>query len=233
MYHIARLAASEKWGNFCFCTPRKGMARPTKHRFCTVTDCAKPHMAKGWCGYHYNTARKYGDPLYLDLRAGKLCEEPGCLALAGRNGRCKSHYLKRRRELGTQVRRGVCSVEGCSEPHVAKGYCEDHYYRWKRYGDPTHPVSCRKGTGCITPEGYRVLTLKKRRILEHRLVMESHIGRVLFPEENVHHLNGVRADNRIENLELWSSSQPPGQRVVDKVRWAREIINLYGHLVDV
>jgi len=57
--------------------------------------------------------------------------------------------------------------------------------------------------------------------------MEQHLGRALLPEESVHHINGVRHDNRLENLELWSSSHPAGQRVSDKVAWAREILALY------
>jgi hypothetical protein len=75
--------------------------------------------------------------------------------------------------------------------------------------------------------GYRIVYREGRRIPEHRFIMEQRLGRPLMSEETVHHLNGVRDDNRPENLELWSSSQPAGQRVEDKVRWAREILSLY------
>lgn len=69
------------------------------------------------------------------------------------------------------------------------------------------------------------------RISQHRYVMEQQLGRPLRRHENVHHINGDRADNRIENLELWSTIQPSGQRVADKVKWAREILAMYGEEV--
>lgn len=86
----------------------------------------------------------------------------------------------------------------------------------------------------ITNKGYVILRkpnhLNSRvngEIFEHRWVMSEHLGRALLPEENVHHINGVRNDNRLENLELWSSKQPKGQRVKDKLKWAKDIIELY------
>lgn len=64
---------------------------------------------------------------------------------------------------------------------------------------PEHP-SAQKGTGYVS---------------EHRIVMEAMMGRLLTRSENVHHLNGVRDDNRPENLELWIKPQPAGIRLAN------------------
>jgi hypothetical protein len=79
------------------------------------------------------------------------------------------------------------------------------------------------GTGYTTRNGYRYIWAEDgRRVAEHRLMMEQRLGRQLEDGENVHHLNGLRADNRIENLELWVKMQPAGQRVEDLVAFVVE-----------
>lgn len=124
----------------------------------------------------------------------------------------------------------TCQIYDCDKKHCAKGMCQMHYRRNKLYKNP----NVKMNTGIQKDrDGYVLI----RHIpgngnagkykYEHRLVMEQMIGRELLPIENVHHKNGVRNDNRPENLELWSRRQPPGQRVEDKVEYAIEILKLY------
>lgn len=119
-----------------------------------------------------------------------------------------------------------CKVKGCLQPYGAKGYCYPHYYQWRRYGDPLIRLRSRKGSGSTNPHGYRLLKGK----LEHRSVMSAFLGRDLTRDESVHHINGDRSDNRIENLELWSRYQPSGQRVQDKIEYAKDLLTKYGIL---
>ena len=112
-----------------------------------------------------------------------------------------------------------------------------HASRITRTGEPGDVESVRRAPGAgtdwfLSDNGYVVKRYQSKGVVtmvyQHRKVMEDHLGRPLLREESVHHKNGDRTDNRLENLELWSSSQPAGQRVADKLAWARWIIEQYG-----
>lgn len=131
-----------------------------------------------------------------------------------------------------------CSIDWCSGTVKARGWCATHYQRDRHGLDMQMPIRRWRdpapGEWYINAKGYRVRISAIRengtrgQDAEHRDIMAEHLGRPLFPDEEVHHKNGVRHDNRIENLELWSTKQPKGQRVEDKLAWAYEMIERYG-----
>jgi hypothetical protein len=57
--------------------------------------------------------------------------------------------------------------------------------------------------------------------------MARHLGRALTTDEQVHHINGVRTDNQLGNLELWSTSHPSGRRIEDLLEWCMTMLIRY------
>jgi hypothetical protein len=118
-------------------------------------------------------------------------------------------------------RGGECAREGCAAPVQARGYCTMHYQRVAVLGHadagPVARLKAKAGEGTLDPRGYRIITVDGQRYLEHRYVMECHLGRPLWPDEEVHHKNRIRHDNDPSNLELWCTPQPRGGRVEDLV----------------
>ena len=205
---------------------------------CSVIGCGKPSDSKGLCSMHYNRVRSGGGlgsvGSSIMRNKGIMCSITGCGESARSRGLCKAHYGAKRKEWT-----GECSVDGCGRPVQAKGLCDPHYERQKKGKSLASPIKDgSQPIRYITAEGYVKIDVpkgtagaqkgrKRDRMAEHRYVMQEALGRPLLSHESAHHVNGNRADNRIDNLELWSSSQPPGQRVADKVAWSIETMTLY------
>jgi len=144
--------------------------------------------------------------------------------------------IRKRKAARLPAKPATCTHPGCDGAHYVKGYCSLHYSR-SYTGTAMDGPNRRKsphGHRRRSTDGYiniyepaRATSRTDGWIAEHRAVVEDHMGRSLLPGENVHHINGVRDDNRPENLELWVTTQPSGQRVEDVVAWAREVLARY------
>ena len=179
---------------------------------CKQPECHEPAKgARGWCYDHHYRWKKYGDPLgQPDLVKDHLCSMND----------------------GTQA-----AVRWMVDGEL-KGYlCDACYERWRKYGNPAEPPRrAPNGSGWTDDQGYRVIMVNGKRRREHVVFMEQLLGRPITGQENVHHRNGVKHDNttdgplvnyRSGNLELWSTKQPKGQRVPDKIEFALEILGEY------
>ena len=140
------------------------------------------------------------------------------------------------REKKNEYERKRRAKVGRKRDRLKHNQSEKERYRKKHGIVSDDDLKCApKGSGTITSYGYRQIirhdhpnSRKDGQMFEHVFVMSEHLGRPLNKGENVHHKNGIKHDNRIENLELWSRSHPFGQRVEDKIQWCKEFLNVYG-----
>ena len=187
----------------------------------TCKECSKPFVMM----QSYLTAykKKFGrDPLYCSMS----CSDTG------------------RRKDADERNKFVC--QHCGKLETRSRYTDKfRIYRDQKFCSPECKVAAQTKAAFdrfnagdfrrhTKKHGYVYLSVpslanggKRTEVLEHRYVMEQHLGRSLLPTETVHHKNGIRADNSIENLELFDSRHGPGQRVADKIEFAIEMLALY------
>lgn len=95
--------------------------------------------------------------------------------------------LKKDKDVNRLIRGKVREAERCCN--------------WKggrKINKKGHVLVLRKGHPMADKQGY---------VLEHRLVMAEHLGRILKSDEIVHHINGIKTDNRIENLKIMTNAE--------------------------
>ena len=132
-----------------------------------------------------------------------------------------------------------CTTEGCDRIQSCRSLCRKCYgkvwyeeYERKNRGAKKH-IHKPVGDKFVNTYGYVVIKIqgskgvKAKRELEHRYIMSIFLGRKLETYESVHHKNGNKQDNELDNLELWVTKQPRGQRPKDLIEYAKWILKTY------
>lgn len=222
---------------------------------CSVDGCNSPLASLGMCGAHVWRLRNHG-------KVGVGLKRPARGVAANRNAQrpsveCVCEYCNKTFKSAYSLtydkdgnfKRRWCSSEcmysakdrkptficaTCGEEKIRRKGVRNHGYDYsQKYCSPRclH-IGQTNPDGVLDKNGYRLIRIGGKSVPEHRHIMEKIIGRPLSEGENVHHKNGNRLDNSAENLELWISQQPPGQRVSDLVKNAISIFKKYPEILS-
>lgn len=227
------------------------MAREDERPTCTEDECQRTVDTRGWCEMHYRRWLRTGHT--AGPGAPSDCRVSSCARPATSRGWCHAHYQRWQRggdidagqPIGRRRQPTRCVVEICDRPTHGHGLCRTHLRRHEigddelaeiPIGSLPRPKNRPRTSKGWTTNGYRYVPVDAEEAhlvagnsyaAEHRLVVARQLGRPLADAESVHHRNGDRSDNRVSNLELWSTAHPSGQRVADKVLYALEILARY------
>jgi hypothetical protein len=152
------------------------------------------------------------------IRKGRFCKRCG-KSLAG--------MPNRQVYCSYECRRGTATCEECGKDFLPSKKSAGRFCSTECFYESAAPTGTVNDFG----NGYKIVKVPKgtpgakvnkstqaRWMLEHRYVMQQKLGRPIENHEHVHHLNGIRDDNRPENLELWGKSHPFGIRQIDVIK---------------